>query len=728
MTTDQQPPSAVPTSGHGPAVPTGRRRRRRPTGAAPPLPRSIGTSGRGWLVALIVLVAWSIVTYVSAWARRATDQVDAAILRAIAALRADWATPVFRAIDRAATGWTMFVAALVLLSAMILCRRWRHLFTFLGSVVLLVLIGGMLIDGYTRPRPYDVTTIGRWQGPSLPSATVAVVGFTVVGFLYATVVPGRPRNIGKAIGLGVLVVVCAGRLYLAVDHPFDVVVGIAMGVGIPLLGFRYFTPNELFPVSYRGGKTAHLDVGGRRGEAIRRATHDQLGLDVVDIHPVGLAGSGGSTPLRLRLAGEPPSYVFGKLYAMNHVRADRWYKLGRRLLYGRLEDERPYQSVHRLVQYEDYALRLMRDAGIPTAEPMGIVELTPGREYMIVTQFFDGSQEIGAAAIDDALIDEGLMLVRQLWDAGIADRDIKPANLLVSGGHMWVIDVAFAQARPSPWREAVDLANMMLVLALRVDAERVYQRALAFFTADEIAEAFAATRGIASPTQLRTMMKSDGRDLVAQFRALVPQRRPIPLQRWSLARVATAAALVLVTIVVLQGVYRLFIPVQLSLERQPACGTNNVMILMAQAVPTADAVPCVVAVPTGWDVDAVTVERGRARFRLVAPDHVVEVTLRPPGGCSVDGSDEVPSDELNMRRFERPTQLPPTIRATRTYLASGSCVTYEYRFDNEDDASLLVELDPALGFQPRRELVDRVADRTGLRLCGVQAPACVGSG
>ena len=167
----------------------------------PPLPRSIGTSGRGWLVALLALVVWSIVTYWSSWARRATDQVDAAILRAIALLRTDWATSVFRAVDRAATGWTMSVAALVLLLSMIVFRRWRHLFTFLGTVVLLVLIGGLLIDAYTRPRPYDVTTIGRWEGSSLPSATVAVVGFTVVGFLYALVVPGRPRNIGKAIGL-----------------------------------------------------------------------------------------------------------------------------------------------------------------------------------------------------------------------------------------------------------------------------------------------------------------------------------------------------------------------------------------------------------------------------------------------------------------------------------------------------------------------------------------------
>jgi len=34
---------------------------------------------------------------------------------------------------------------------------------------------------------------------------------------------------------------------------------------------------------------------------------------------------------------------------MNHVRADRWYKLGRTILYGTLEDEKAYSSVRRLV-------------------------------------------------------------------------------------------------------------------------------------------------------------------------------------------------------------------------------------------------------------------------------------------------------------------------------------------------------------------------------------------
>src|SRR5439155_26072581 len=99
--------------------------------------------------------------------------------------------------------------------------------------------------------------------------------------------------------------------------------------------------------------------------------------------------------------------------------------------------------------------------------------------------------------------------------------------------HLEVIDVALMRVRPSPGQQAVDLANMMVVLAVRTDAERVYRRALAYFTPDGIAEAFAAARGVASPSQLRSALKSDGRDLIAEFRALAPSRRPISLQRWS---------------------------------------------------------------------------------------------------------------------------------------------------------------------------------------------------
>jgi hypothetical protein len=34
--------------------------------------------------------------------------------------------------------------------------------------------------------------------------------------------------------------------------------------------------------------------------------------------------------------------VFAKLYTKGHVRADRWYKLRRSVLYGSLEDASPF--------------------------------------------------------------------------------------------------------------------------------------------------------------------------------------------------------------------------------------------------------------------------------------------------------------------------------------------------------------------------------------------------
>jgi hypothetical protein len=85
----------------------------------------------------------------------------------------------------------------------------------------------------------------------------------------------------------------------------------------------------------------------------------------------------------------------------------------------------------------------------------------------------------------------------------------------------------------------------MLVLAVRSDSKRVYERALRSFTDEEIAEAFAAARGVASPSQLRTAVKRDGRDLVAEFREMAPARRPVSVQRWSVRRILLTVAVML---------------------------------------------------------------------------------------------------------------------------------------------------------------------------------------
>ena len=523
--------------------------RRRPSGEAPPLPRELGRSGKFWLI----MVAYFVGTVIGLWLfepmAKLYEQVDTAILRWVASWRFEPLTTIMEGLALLSTRWVLRALRWGTIITLVVVRRWRQLVVFVGAIVVEEAVAYSMTLFIHRPRPFGVEILWQWQGFSMPSRPMASVAVTLVGMAYSLIPHGRYRDSSKWFIGGVLIAIGVARIYLAVDPPAATVFGGVLGVAIGLTAFRWFAPNDVFPVSYRRGKTAHLDVTGRRADAIATAVRDQLGYQVLEIEPVGLEGSGGSTPLRLRVRADPgvgagtdegdtrERTLFAKLYAKNHVRADRWYKVGRTILYGALEDETPFGTVRRFVEYEDYTLRLMEDLDLPVPLPYGVVEITPEREYMIVMEFFDGAVEIGEADIETTVIDQGLGLIRDMWDEGLAHRDVKPANLMVRDQQLKVIDVFFVQVRPSPWRQAVDLANMMLVLGLRSDADTVYEHALRLFTPEEIAEAFAATRGVASPTQLRTMLKDDGRDLAEQFRALAPARPPVRIQRWSLRRI-----------------------------------------------------------------------------------------------------------------------------------------------------------------------------------------------
>ena len=713
----------------GSAPVQGTRRQRRPTGTPPPLPHPISVSTTAWVLLAVVIVAFAFVFSEITPGLRSDDQANTWVLLRLADVRTPWLTDVANGINAVGSGWGSTVLGVSVVVLIMVFRRWRHLAVFLGSLFFLEIVGGQLIyNGLSRPRPYGVLIIGSWGGYSAPSVPVAAVTIFLMAAVYCLVVPGRARTSGKAAAAVAIAVFGLARLYLAVDHPDDVLLGVALGVAVPVAAFRYFTPNEFFPVVYRRGRTAHVDVGGRRGDAVRLATRDQLGLTVGEIKPVGLESSAGSTPLRLRVEGGPEEYLFAKLYTKGHVRADRGYKMYRMIRYGSLEDEHPFQTVRRLAEYEDYLLRLLDDVGIRTAKPYGVVEITPEREYMIVTEFFSGAVELGDADIDDDVIDQGLLLVRKLWDAGVAHRDIKPGNLMVRRGELLLIDVMFAQVRPSPWRQAVDLGNMLLVLAVRTDPERVYRRALNYFTPAELAEAFAATRGVASPTQLRASLKKDRRDLLGTFRALAPPREPIRLQRWSFRRVGLALAILAGTVIAVFGSATAFKPPGNAGALAPACGTGHSIILAAQAVPSAALVPCAAAtLPAGWSVrDSADIASGHATFWLdsdVAGGQALAITLS--ASCDVSGAQQVRSDQPGTRRFDRPLSQQPQFAELRFYTFPGGCVSYQFNLAGGGSPLLASQASGAVGFMPRSALVSHVKNTEGLALCG-RGAACPG--
>jgi membrane-associated phospholipid phosphatase/tRNA A-37 threonylcarbamoyl transferase component Bud32 len=651
----------------------------------------------------------------------AVTAADDRVARWLTGLHSGWRINALQVAAFPASWLASKILAWCIVVPLLVFRRIRHLVVYIVALAVTSQLALVLSVVLKRPRPFGVVIDGSWNGYALPSIQVAMLAASLVSVLYVLVPEGRWRQRGKWAATAIVALAGLARVALGLDAPTDVLLGAVIGVTVPLLAFRWFTPNEVFPVSYRRGRTAHLDVGGARGQAIRRALADQLGLVVEEVKPFGLAGSAGSTPLRITVKGDPPTVLFGKLYARSHLRSDRWYKLGRELLYGRLEDEKAFNTVGRLVQQEDYALRLLRDAGLPTPAPHGVVELTPEREYLITFEFFDDAKELGEGEVDEAIIDQGLGIIRKLWDAGLAHRDVKPANLLVRHGRMVLIDVAFVQAHPSPWRQAVDLANMMLCLALRSDPRLVYQRALRQFSVEEITEAFAATRGLTMPSQLRHLMRAEGRDLHAEFLELLPERpRPIAIQRWSIRRIGLAVLTLLFAAVILNIGWGLLIG-DGGVENEPIeaqtlrCAPHEPLLLMAQSVPTASLVPCVEILPAGWTLGDVFVGNGRSRFTLTS-DRGGVLVAELAASCDLAGAVELTSERPGARRYLRIERNAAGVAMTRTYTFPGGCVTQRLVAPEASRQQLAGESSSALGFTTRDALAAALRRDSGGRL------------
>ena len=247
------------------------RRQRRPTGAPPPLPHPVAITTTVWLVLVAVVLAGAFVASQHTPWLRIDDRVSTWVLRPLAGIRTPWLTDVANAIKVAGTSWGVTVLGLSVVALTIAFRRWRHLLVFMGSLFFLEIVGTWIYEALSRPRPYDVPIIASWAGYSGGSPPVAVLTIILMGIVYCLAVPGRPRTYAKVAVAAVVALFGLARLYLGVDHPGDVLLGVAFAVAIAVTAFRFFTPNEVFPVVYRRGKAAHVDVTGRRGEAIRTA-------------------------------------------------------------------------------------------------------------------------------------------------------------------------------------------------------------------------------------------------------------------------------------------------------------------------------------------------------------------------------------------------------------------------------------------------------------------------
>jgi len=161
------------------------------------------------------------------------------VVRWLAGLRAPGLLPGMRAL--AALGSWLAISALLygLLAALLVLRRLRQLLVVLAAWILQgVIIQYIVAPLARRPRPFGVVFHTGWDAWALPSEKMAALVITLLGILYGLVPEGRWRQRGKWAAAALVSLVAIAHLYLGVEAPTDVLVAVAAGVAIPLLGFR----------------------------------------------------------------------------------------------------------------------------------------------------------------------------------------------------------------------------------------------------------------------------------------------------------------------------------------------------------------------------------------------------------------------------------------------------------------------------------------------------------
>jgi len=239
---------------------------------------------------------------------------------------------------------------------------------------------------------------------------------------------------------------------------------------------------------------------------------------------------------------------------------------------------------------------------------------------------------------------------------------------------------------------------------------------------EEITEGFAAARGLALPSQLRRMLRDQGRDLHADFVRLLPDPpQPVSIQRWTLRRVgllATTVVLAVLLVSFLVSTTNNDSATKTSLEIPSLdCTDLEPLWLQAQAVPSASLVPCVRALPVGWSLEKVAVNDGRSVITLHhdrTGGQAMEARLT--AACDVGQAAEEASGQPGVRRYQRVERQGPVYSAVRFDVFPGGCVTTRIRALAASRAEVTRAAPAILGFTPRPQLAQALEQRSGGRL------------
>jgi hypothetical protein len=140
------------------------------------------------------------------------------------------------------------------------------------------------------------------------------------------------------------------------------------------------------------------------------------------------------------------------------------------------------------------------------------------------------------------------------------------------------------------------------------------------------------------------------------------------------------------------------------------------LVLMAQSVPTASAVPCLRAELDDWFLDDLDSVDGYTRIELSRLIDQVALTIELTRTCDHGGAVETTTDQPGTQRFDERIRDGSSYRDRRFYLLPGACVAYSFQLTGTGAEEAADDISRALGLVSRDQLADQVRRYSGGRL------------
>lgn len=374
-------------------------------------------------------------------------------------------TPLFTLISLFGTIGFVFVAVAVSLVR----KHYAHALKFLFAGAGAWLIVKWLKAFEFRLRPSEIL-----PNVQLRESLDSIVGYpsghaAIVVALGVIAYHSIPKKFYKYITF-TIISVCLSRLFLGMHFPVDIIGGFGVGLAIAsVLNFIF-------------GDTRSKNVSIKRVQEKIQA----LGIDAALVERTKV-GTRGST--HFFVTEKDGRKISVKIAGTSNNIASWLFRLTRKMLYKRLEDEAPFFTPKHQLEHEAHVAGLAFANNVRTPRIIGIFHVMEdmwamGQE-MIPGKSLD---KVDPKVITDDLLKQVWEQIQTLHKANIIHRDLRAANIFLdSSKKPWLIDFGFSEASVPKQMFYRDTVELIASLSCIVEPKRVIRTAIGVIDNKELA-------------------------------------------------------------------------------------------------------------------------------------------------------------------------------------------------------------------------------------------------